>query len=118
MPTADLLALAERLGQMRRCECLEGCERCCAVPWSPDGQRLPTETEVRAAIFETGWTFITVHTSLVSAAVDVWAYSLMADAMPTAGTCERGARATAGEAASVDLVLLALLRALEAARGT
>lgn len=111
MPTADLRALAGRLAMLKPCP-VHGRP----YPSSPDrpgrcpdwcGGRegiLPTEAEVRAAIFEAGvhWVEVGGSTTYVGLAF---------------GGDERyRLHARAGEAGPDDLVLLALLRALEACR--
>lgn len=106
MPTADLRALAERLDMLQVCWCDAAPlpeEYHCPVC---DGtmRRLPAEAEVRAAIFEAGFRWLNIH--IGPGSVDVRADD----------SCGQLAYAEAGEAAPNDLVLLALLRALEAAR--
>lgn len=107
---ADLRALAERLGQMRSCECYDGRiydglgdhDQC----WRCDGtmRRLPTEAELRAAIFEAGVEWLVMQ-----------ARSDYIEMIPDEAIHRRIARE--GEAAPGDLVLLALLRTLEVCRG-
>lgn len=103
---ADTLRdLAERLGMLKDCECVDGCDRCLR-PEMADRQRLPDEAEVRAAIFEAGWPVIIarrIEADFVSLEV----------CRPSE---QRDADAIAGEAAPDKLVLLALLRALEEVR--
>lgn len=115
MPTADLRALAERLGMLKLCEvCCEGRVADCASPgeldacWScgGSGHRLPTEAELRTAIFEAGWPVIVMRR------VEVDFVSLEV-CRPSE---QRDADAIAGEAAPDKLALLALLRALEEVR--
>lgn len=112
----DLRALAERLGQMRPCPCGGLLEISACVPGEPlpfdclschgAGRRLPTEAEVRAAIFEAGDRLVggVIEKDWVSLGVEV-------------DGALHGSTAAEGEAAPGDLVLLALLRALEVCRG-
>jgi hypothetical protein len=102
----SLRDLAERLEILQDCDCRSGCERC-VLP-APGGHsyalhRLPTEAEVREAIFEAGVTWIEVGSSRA------FAYVMFG------GDEEYRAEAWP-EDAEPELVLLALLRALEVAR--
>lgn len=115
MPTADLRALAERLGMLKDCPCGELKLSACdfnddPVPFDcPSclgaGQRLPTEAEVRAAIVEAA-----VHYFEVGATTK-WAGVMFG------GDDTWRVQAYEGEADPDDLPRLALMRALEAARG-
>lgn len=115
MPTADLRALAERLGVLKPCEvCCEGRVADCSSPGELDacwscygiGQRLPTEAEVRAALFEAG-----VHTIEVTETDTGFA------GVRFGGDLEYRVRVEDEEVETGTSVLLALLRALEACRG-
>lgn len=110
MPTADLRDLAARLGLLQSCVTSHGqipdyvfgaCDRC-----DDTGQRMPTEAEVRVAIRAAGWPVVYVKAQETFVQVEVCRPSQ-----------ERQASAVGDEASPDDLVLLALLRALEAARG-
>lgn len=109
MPTADLRALAERLRMLKPCECRMrfhdncGCITAESCPWCGDtGKRLPEEAEVRAAIFEAKFG-VTVYAGPENATVVL--------------SGRHVSYATRGEALPNQHVLLALLRALEAAVG-
>ena len=115
---ADLRTLAERLGQMKPCDFCAGAvmelqresgifERGDCPVCDGTGHRLPTEAELRAAIFEAGWTV------LVARRIEEDFVSLEI-CRPSE---QRDVSAVLGEAAPGDLVLLALLRALEVCRG-
>jgi hypothetical protein len=97
--------LAERLGVLRPCGCdagtVDGFGEC--IVCEGTGFRLPTEAEVRAAIFEADWNVLLIRAEPDFARVEVCRPSE-----------QRDANAVRGEADN--LVLLALLRALEAAR--
>lgn len=110
MPTADLRALAERLRMLKSCGCVSGCERC--VEMSQDipmthYRRLPTEAEVRAAIREAGVRNVIAYAGKEDVAVRTH----------VTGKLDRTTSAHISEAGPEDLVLLALLRALEVCRG-
>lgn len=119
MPTADLRALAGKLGLLKPCEvCLErgwmarwhdGLDKfdSCTCPACVAGHRLPSEAEVRAAIFEAGFG-LTIYAGQSHVTVEARTARLLKSLTTSAH---------AGEADPNDLVLLALLRALEAARG-
>ena len=106
--------LAARLGLLKECEvCLgrgwmarwhDGLNALdsCTCPSCVGGQRLPTEAEVRQAIFAEG-RGVTVYAGPGDVAV----------ILKAAGAIGRTISANQGEAAADDLVLLALLRALE-----
>jgi hypothetical protein len=113
---ADLRALAERLGMFRDCECAMQHQKYVRVGGAPGeyvaacvacsgtGHRLPTEAEVRAAIFEASVTWVETGSSRA------FAYVMFG------GDDEYRTEAHAEEAEADDLVLLALLRALKVAR--
>lgn len=115
MPTADLRALATRLDMLKDCVCLGKpitiyendrplVEFPCVLKCG-DGKRLPTEAEVREAIFEAEPTWIEVGSSRG------FAYVMFG------GDAEYRTRAYSEEAEPDVLPLLALLRALEGCRG-
>lgn len=100
MPTADLRALARTVGLLKPCgDHVYACPRWCD---NKDG-RLPTEAEVRAAIFEAGWPVIVMRRIEVD-------FVSLEICRPSE---QRDVSAVGDEAAPDDLVLLALLRALE-----
>jgi hypothetical protein len=111
---AELRELAGRLDMLQDCICLgkpitiyEDDKPLVQFPCvlkCGDGRRLPTEAEVREAIFEASVTWVETGWSRA------FAYVMFG------GDDEYRSEAHAEEAEADDLVLLALLRALEAAR--
>lgn len=90
---------------------LKDCEGWCCEGYSGSicddtARRLPTEAEVRSAIFEAGWVIVVISAGPASARVDAYR---------PRETCE--GQSGQGETDSDSLVLLALLRVLEACRG-
>lgn len=113
MPTADLRDLAEKLGMLKECHACydgryfdnsgesEGCRTCGAT-----GLRLPSEAEVREAIFDAGILWIETASSRSYATVTVG----------LGGGLDKSVHALGREAGPDDRVLFALMRALEAVR--
>lgn len=112
MQATDLRALAESLGLLKPCVCCNGRLADCAGTISVclvcggTSRRLPTEAEVRAAIFAAGRR-VQVYTSDRIASVVT---------MNTGIGSSASGFAEEGEAASNELALLALMRALERCR--
>jgi hypothetical protein len=99
--------LAERLGMVMVCEvCSGGGDLDGKACVCDAGRRLPTEAEVRKAIFEAGWTDVEVSCDEAT-----WAHVVVLSV-----DSRRTAAAKRGVDGSDELVLLALLRALEVCR--